>query len=94
MTVSLSLHNLHIIIALRVEGRKCRNLLAINHTALLYQKKKIKCFNVQSEFLNKASRSKNWTILLLKEGVIYVCLSVPYHNIYHISLTMMLYSTV
>ena len=73
-----------------LEGRKCRNLLAINHTAPLYEKKIIiTCLNVQSEFLNKASKSKNWTILLLKEGVINVCLSVPYH----ISLTMMIYST-
>ena len=57
------------------------------------REKIVKCLNVQSEFLNKAGRSKNWTILLLKEGVINVCLSVPYHNIYHISLTMMIYLT-
>ena len=25
----------------RLEGRKCRNLLAINHTALLYEKKSL-----------------------------------------------------
>ena len=47
-----------------LEGRICRNLLAINHIALLYNEKYIpKCWNVQADFLNKASKSKNWTIL-------------------------------